>query len=633
MNEDALLRALVEGTAGETGLPFFRALVQGLSDALGTHGAWITEYLPEQRRLWAIALRLGGEWIPHYEYAVAGTPCGYSIEQRELLFVKDRVADLFPGDNDLRPLGAVSYIGAGIFDESGSRVLGHLAVLHTEPMPDSERYTRIFRVFANRAGAELPRLIVEREQRAKSEELDGEVESAMDAILILNQDHEIVRANAAAAAAFGTADLAGEMVDRFVSVQGAEKLEPLLQDLLARAGDDHRQLWIPGGVEARSAAGDKFAVEGTLSRFELNGNRFATLILRNISDRLAAEAKLRRLTDQSDYLREELDHAFGEIIGESPPMRRLVGEITEVARTDVSVLISGETGTGKELVARAVHRASRRSAAPLIKVNCAAIPEQLIESEFFGHEKGAFTGALARREGRFSLADGGTLFLDEIGELPLGLQAKLLRVLQEGEFEPVGSSRTVKVDVRVIAATNRDLRIESTEGRFREDLYYRLSVFPLHAPALRTRGRDIDLLALEFSRRFCERHGRPAAAVTSADLERLRAYAWPGNVRELANVIERALITGDGTRWNLDRALPVTGAPPPPTTEAADRVLTAREVEEFETANLLRALRTARGRISGSGGAAALLGLKPTTLRSRLKVLGIQPQVESSPPR
>ncbi len=629
--EGKLLEVLVAGTSGETGLPFFRALVRGLCDALGTHGAWVTEYLPETRRLKAIACRFGGEWIPDYQYDIGGTPCEACIENRGVLVVADRVADLFPGDNDLGSIGAASFMGTAFFDESGRHLLGHLAILDLKPIPDPDRFQQVFRIFANRAGAELRRWNLEKELRSRTEELDAIFDSAMDAILILDEEHAIVCANPAAEAALGTGRMEGEMIDRFLSVQGAGKLEPMLQKLLTDPPGEGSRLWIPGGVEARSSTGETFAVEGTLSRFDLKGRPFATLILRNVSARLEAEARLHNLTEQSAYLREEIEHAFGEIVGDSPPMRHLAGEIRRVARTDVSVLISGETGAGKELIARAVHRASRRAQAPLIKVNCAAIPEQLIESEFFGHEKGAFTGALARREGRFSLANGGTLFLDEIGELPLALQSKLLRVLQEGEFEPVGSSRTVRVDVRVIAATNRDLDTEVKAGRFREDLYYRLNVFPLQVPPLRARAGDIGPLANEFVARFCARNGQPPILLTDDDLRRLRSYPWPGNVRELSNVIERAMITGDGQRLNLDRALPEADADGPDDSGSAardrppdpGRVFTAAEMESMQRENFRRALRLAGGKISGPGGAAEMLGLKPTTLRSRLAALGI----------
>jgi transcriptional regulator with GAF, ATPase, and Fis domain len=291
------------------------------------------------------------------------------------------------------------------------------------------------------------------------------------------------------------------------------------------------------------------------------------------------------------------------------------------------VLILGETGSGKELIARAIHGASPRRERPMVKVNCAAIPASLIESEFFGHERGAFTGATGKREGRFALADGGTIFLDEVGELPLELQGKLLRVLQEGEFEPVGSSRTRKVNVRVVAATNRDLFREVQDGRFREDLYYRLSVFPLTVPPLRERGDDIALLAEEFARKFAQKTGRTLAPFTPQCLARLKAYPWPGNVRELQNVIERAVITARDGRMNLDRALPDVpeiSALPAAVEEASDRIRTVQEIEALERANILRALEACGWRVSGDNGAAQRLGMNPSTLSSRIKALGIR---------
>jgi transcriptional regulator with GAF, ATPase, and Fis domain len=292
------------------------------------------------------------------------------------------------------------------------------------------------------------------------------------------------------------------------------------------------------------------------------------------------------------------------------------------------VLLTGETGTGKELFARAIHEASGRSRRPLVKVNCAAIPANLIESELFGHERGAFTGATQRREGRFSLADGGTIFLDEVGELPLELQPKLLRVLQEGEFEPVGSSRTKSVDVRVVSATNVDLDQAVKEGAFREDLYYRLNVFPIRLPPLRERGDDVVLLAEAFARRFARRSGRSLLPLGDADARRLEAYHWPGNVRELQNVIERAVITSRDGRLNLARALPLPeGAPHAAESgggETPGRLLTEAEVRELERENLRRALERAGWKVSGDGGAAGLLGVSPSTLSSRMKALGLR---------
>jgi transcriptional regulator with GAF, ATPase, and Fis domain len=288
----------------------------------------------------------------------------------------------------------------------------------------------------------------------------------------------------------------------------------------------------------------------------------------------------------------------------------------------------GETGTGKELVARAIHTASTRRERPLVTVNCAAIPASLIESELFGHEPGAFTGATKKREGRFTLADRGTIFLDEIGELPIDLQAKLLRVLQEGEFDMVGSSTTRKVNVRVLAATNRNLAKAVQEGKFREDLYYRLNVFPLRLPPLRERGEDVVHLASVFARRFATKMGRAISPLTTECAHRLKAYAWPGNVRELQNVIERAVITATSGKLNLDRCLPEASpttagsvAIPP---SSAPTIRTAKELEEFERANIMRALESAKWKVSGENGAAKLLGINASTLSSRMKALKIQ---------
>src|SRR4051794_26680069 len=270
----------------------------------------------------------------------------------------------------------------------------------------------------------------------------------------------------------------------------------------------------------------------------------------------------RRLEQENEYLREEVTRAgaFGELVGRGPALEAVARQIDLVAPTDAAVLILGESGTGKELVAREVHRRSGRAARPLIKVNCAAVPRELYESEFFGHARGSFTGALRDRAGRFELADGGTLFLDEVGEIPLELQAKLLRVLQEGELERVGEERTRRVDVRLVAATNRDLRAEAEAGRFRQDLFYRLSVFPIELPPLRRRVEDIPMLAEHFLALAARKLGKPKPRLTLADVQQLQRYHWPGNVRELQHVIERAVITADGTRLKID--LPAGAEPP-----------------------------------------------------------------------
>ncbi|MCZ6786004.1 MAG: sigma 54-interacting transcriptional regulator, partial [Planctomycetota bacterium] len=328
---------------------------------------------------------------------------------------------------------------------------------------------------------------------------------------------------------------------------------------------------------------------------------------------------------ECDYLREEVSEAqaFGEIVGQSPALRNLLRQIELVAPTVASGLVLGESGTGKELVAREINKRSARAKRPLIRVNCASIPRELYESEFFGHVQGAFTGATKDRAGRFEAAHGGTLFLDEVGEIPLDLQSKLLRVLQEGQYERVGEEKTREVDVRVIAATNTDLKSAVEAARFRQDLYYRLNVFPVEVAPLRERAEDIPLLAAHFVDRLAQKLNKPRPRLTRASVMRLQAYDWPGNVRELQNVIERGLITSRAGVLTLDlpegEARAGTSVP-----DDATEVVPDAEMRRRERANTLAALEMTGWRISGSDGAAALLGLKPTTLASRLKKLGLR---------
>jgi len=338
------------------------------------------------------------------------------------------------------------------------------------------------------------------------------------------------------------------------------------------------------------------------------------------------EALRKRLELENEYLREEAvgARAFGELIGQSAALKAVARQIDLVAPTDSAVLILGESGTGKELVAREIHCRSKRSGRSLIKVNCAAVPRELYESEFFGHAKGAFTGALRDRVGRFELAEGGTLFLDEVGEIPLELQAKLLRVLQEGELERVGEERTRRVNVRLVAATNRDLRGEAEAGRFRQDLFYRLSVFPIEVPPLRKRKEDIPLLTEHFLEASARKVGRPTPPLTLATVQRLQQYDWPGNVRELQHVIERAVITSTKGRLNIELPSPAKASRVIETNIAAEpAVRTDAQIRQIEADNIRAALKATNGKVSGPGGAAELLGMKPTTLASRIKALGI----------
>jgi transcriptional regulator with GAF, ATPase, and Fis domain len=343
------------------------------------------------------------------------------------------------------------------------------------------------------------------------------------------------------------------------------------------------------------------------------------------------EREKARLEAETTYLIEELKetHNFEEIVGRSPSLASVLEKVRLVAATDSSVLILGETGTGKELISRAVHSNSARKERPLIKVNCAALPMGLIESELFGHEKGAFTGATEKRIGRFELANGGTIFLDEIGEMPLELQVKLLRVLQEHEFERIGGSQTIKVDVRVIAASNRDLARAAAEGNFRQDLYYRLNVFPLRIPPLRERPEDIGLLVHYFVRRYATKIGRKITRVPKETMERLAAYPWPGNVRELENVIERAVILSPGPDLEVGAeilvALPTIAAriSVSAVVNETRESTGSRSLEEIERSHIVTVLKQTKWRIDGPSGAAQALNLNPSTLRSRMKKLGI----------
>ena len=625
-SDEGALWAILESTSAETGERYFAGLAQTLAWVLETCGAWITEYFEETRRLRALAFWMDGKWVEDYEIDITGTPCERVIDAGKLVHFPDRLIDLFPHAGDAQREGFVSYLGVPLLDSEG-RILGHMAVVDRRPMPDNPKARALFQIFAERAGAELRRLRAEAAVREREEKLSRVVNGAMDAIIELDEALAMTLLNPAAEKVLGCESRRAVGLDfrDFLTPESGERLA-LFAVELQREG--RPSAWIGGGLEAARVGGGKFSAEATLSCFGAGRKHFFALVLRDVNDRLEAERRIHSLEVEKEYLREELrELQGGEILGQSKALRGVLEEVRQVAATDATVLLTGETGTGKELFARAIHGGSRRCEEPMVTVNCAAIPAQLIESEFFGHEKGAFTGATTKREGRFALADRGTIFLDEIGELPVDLQAKLLRVLQEGTFEPVGSSRTVKVDVRIVAATNRDLRREAAEGRFREDLFYRLNVFPIQLPPLRERPEDIPLLAEACAKRFAQRLGKPVAPVAADLIARLQAYAWPGNVRELENVIERAVITSVAGRLNLSRALPEAALPSAADCAAenvCERILCAEELEEFERRNYVRALEACDWCVSGENGAARLLGLNASTMSSRMKVLGIK---------
>ncbi len=442
---------------------------------------------------------------------------------------------------------------------------------------------------------------------------------------------------------YGREEVIGRSILDFLSADSGEQSKNRLKEIFETGNLNN----IPRQMVTKSGEVLDVLCSAHTEVDKIRGARTVLVATKDMTERNRAESKLREaygeiarlkeeLERERDYLREEVSVSmnFGRIVGESPALGAMLARIEAVADTPANVLIVGETGTGKELVAHAIHARSRRAEAPLVKVNCASIPHELFESEFFGHAKGAFTGAYKDRVGRFQLADGGTIFLDEVGEIPLELQGKLLRVLQEREFERVGEDVTRQVDVRVIAATNRDLEKEVEAGNFREDLYYRLSVFPVQVPPLRKRGDDVIQIAVHFLEQICRDFGRPVPNFTQSQVDEMRHYDWPGNIRELKNLIERAVILSrDDSR--LELSLPTQGTSVASDSEAivlpaagAARgkrgFITEREMKRQQRENIRRALEYAGWRVSGEQGAASLLGLKPSTLSDRMRALGLQ---------
>jgi len=699
-NAELAFRSVFEATADKAGVEFMRHLVKNLAESLGVRYAFVAEFAGEADRVRTIAFWDGADWRSTIEYALTGTPCEQVIAGQFCLFRDDvqrlfpedsdlvslgarsylgiplrgvqgqtlghlAALDIHPMPDDPR--------GLAVFEVFANRARVELERLHAEALMDracndlevrlvaaqqdlslaygelqalleiNQSATRHLRrsdlfntladcvkplLHAERFGIEMPtgpetlRVHVLALDRPASGPMIEDFESAGTACRWAQEN----RCTYVAA----SRDELRERFPKTFQVMEREGMEslcalPLLREersfgalfFMSVGKDVYRD--VPWALLERVASGVAVAVDNCVAYEQLE----------QLRDRLARE---------NVYLQEEIqqEHDFREIVGNSRALASVLELVETVAPTQATVLIQGETGTGKELIARAIHDRSPRRDRPLVKINCSAISSGLVESELFGHVKGAFTGALTARTGRFEVAHQGTLFLDEIGELPLDTQVKLLRALQEREFEPVGSNQTRRVDVRVIAATNRDLEKAVAEGRFRSDLYFRLNVVPIVMPPLRERDGDVPLLAHFFLDRYARELGKQIDGICESAMARLQAYSWPGNVRELSNVIERAVVLErdrvldigsdllpEGKRQYVARPLasePAAAAPRAGNGHGGD----AKTLEEVERRHVLDVLDQTAWRIEGPKGAAAVLGLNPSTLRSRIKKLGIQ---------
>lgn len=623
-DEVAALRAIVEGTAGHIGNDFFRNLVRNLATATGTANAFVAEFAGSQTRVRTIAYWENGRLVPNIEWDLAGTPCE-EVVAGKFCHHPVGVSQKFPLDLGLA--GVESYLGVPLRDAGGA-VLGHLCVYDAKPMPPEPRLLYTFQIFAARAAAELDRLRMDSMVRNSETRFRDLFDEAPIAYVHEDLQSRFLSANRAALRILGvrpedvpgfvglslvpdTTDAKRRAEEAFASIGRGTDTAGVVLEL--RRKDDARPIWIRWWSKPDPS--------GTFTR---------TMFL-DITAEVLAEQEQARLRQQNQYLQDEIKaaHNFDEIVGRSPALLSVLQRVSKVAASDSTVLVIGETGTGKELVARAIHSASPRRGRTLVKLNCAALPTGLVESELFGHEKGAFTGATARKPGRFELADGGTLFLDEIGELPLDAQSKLLRVLQEREFERVGGTSPVRADVRVIAATNRDLMAMVKQKTFREDLFYRLNVFPVRLPPLREREDDVPLLVEFLVQKFAARARKTVTAISPETMALMTAYPWPGNIRELENVLERAIILADGPVLEIDPD--VLGVAAPAGTDPQSTGDSSRSLIAVEREHILAVLRQANWVIEGLSGAAKVLAMHPNTLRSRLKKLGIsRPSHEGS---
>jgi PAS domain S-box-containing protein len=620
------LQAVVEGTAGGTGREFFRSLVRHLAEAIGVSYAAVCEFLVAPRGR-ALAVWERDHVVENMDFDFATSPAA-EVLTSGLAHFPAGVLQRFPRAAFLAARHIEGYMAVPFVDSQG-QVPGFLSVFDERPMPAEPRRLFILRIFAARVAAEFERLRAEQRLSASEARYRDLYENAPNPYWLVGTDGRIVSANRP------FAELTGYAAEELVGVP-THTLAPDTPDGKARVREvraRHVASEAVSGWDLQLLRKDGGPVWVKLWMLPFRGEdgslQAARCFCVDVTAQVLAERERARLEQQNLYLQEEIKaaHDFEQIIGRSPALMEVLANVARVAATDATVLVTGETGTGKELIARAVHSASPRQGKPLIKVNCAALPAGLVESELFGHEKGAFSGAVARRQGRFELADGGTIFLDEIGELPAEAQVKLLRVLQEREFDRVGGSAPVRVDVRVIAATNRDLLQEVQRKQFREDLYYRLNVFPVRLPPLRERKDDIPLLVQFLLGKFAPRAGKRLEGVSQETMRRLLEYPWPGNVRELENVLERAVILASGPTLEVapdHLPAPATAGPAEASaTTAAPPPAALPRLDAVERDHIIAVLRHTNGVITGPRGAAAILGLNPSTLRSRIKKHGI----------
>lgn len=619
--EDAALRSIVEGVEAETGERFFASLVRHVAEALRVRYAFVSELSADGRTFRTLAVWGNGGPLENFEIPLAGTPCE-SVLQGELSHYPDRLRQRFPEDVGLAAWEAESYCGAPVLDPSGG-VGGHVAIMHDQPMLDGPRGLSILRIFAARVAAELVRQRSERAIRESEERLARVLASAMDAIVTFDRERRVQLWNEAAEKVFGSpaTEVVGRSLDRFLTDPFRRALEELMRGFSGGAAPGY--VWAPGGLKARRSDGREFPVEATLSHVLVGGRDLCTMILRDVDERRRAEEELGRLHRQNEYLRDEIRavHGSDEIVGAEGGLAGVLDQVQVVAGTDATVLLTGETGTGKELIARALHARSRRRDRPLIKVNCAALPAGLVESELFGHERGAFTGAGNEKPGLVEVADGGTLFLDEVGEMAAEIQSKFLRVLDSGTFYRVGATRKRRADFRLVAATNRDLAKEVEAGRFRKDLFYRVHGVRVVIPPLRERSEDVPLLVEHFARQL------PAQKkFTPSALGALAAHDWPGNVRELHFAVERSGLLAEGETIDVADLPPeIVGRSgdrrPPPGPVAAPAAIPEDLNDGVpDDARVRDALERARWRREE---AARILGISPRTLYRWMKRLGL----------